>query len=113
MSRFRRRRHRDDTGPGAATVAARKGAWGLARIIMLIAWLVVAVIVAAILLVVFEANRDNSIVDAVLEAGRFLAGPFKDMFSLDNRKTEVAVNYGLAALVYLVIAGLIARLLRR
>lgn len=113
MSRFRRRRSRDDTGPGAATVAARKGAWGLARIITLIAGLVAAVIVAAILLVVLEANRDNSIVEAVLDAGRFLAGPFKDMFDLDNRKTEVAVNYGIAAVVYLFIANVIARVLRR
>ena len=104
---------RDRSGPGAATVAARKGAWGLARIITMIAGLVAAVIVAAILLVVLEANRDNSIVEAVLDVGRFLAGPFKDMFDLDNRKTEVAVNYGIAAVVYLLIAGLIARLLRR
>ena len=75
--------------------------------------LVAAVLVIAILLVVFEANRDNAIVEAVHDAGRFLAGPFKDMFSLDNRKTEFAVNYGIAAVVYLFVTGLIARLLRR
>ena len=113
MGRVSRRGRRDRSGPGAATVAARKGAWGIARIVSLIGGLVAAVLVIAILLVVLEANRDNAIVEAVLDAGRFLAGPFKDMFDLDNRKTEVAVNYGIAAVVYLFVTGLIARLLRR
>ena len=94
-------------------MAARKGAWGIARIVRLIGSLVAAALVIAILLVVLEANRDNAVVEAVLDAGRFLAGPFKDMFDLDNRKTEVAVNYGIAAVVYLFVAGLIVRLLRR
>ena len=111
MSRFSRKRR--DKGPGAATVAARKGAWGIARIVNLVARVIAAVLVATILLMVFEANRSNEIVEAVLDAGRFLAGPFKDMFDLDNRKTEGAVNYGVAAVVYLAIAGLVTRLLVR
>jgi len=117
MSRFSRRRRNDGsndrTSPGKASGAARKGAWGIARIINLIAGLVAAVLVAAILLVVLEANRDNSIVEALLDAGRFLAGPFKDIFDLSDRKLEVGVNYGIAALVYLAVAALIGRLLRR
>ncbi len=32
---------------------------------------------------------------------------------MSNRKVEVAVNYGLAALVYFIVGSLIARLLRR
>jgi hypothetical protein len=80
---------------------------------MLVAWGVAAVIVAGILLVVLEANPTNGIVEAVTDAARWLAGPFKDMFSMDNAKTAVAVNWGLAAVVYLVVASLIARLLRR
>ena len=113
MARLARRGRRDRSEPGAATVAARKGAWGIARIVNLIARVVAAVLVVTILLVVFEANRSNEIVEAVLDAGRFLAGPFKDMFDLDNRKTEVAVNYGIAAVVYLAIAKVVARLLVR
>ena len=72
---------------------------------------IAAFLVGTILLVVFDANRSNEIVEFVLDVGRFLAGPFKDMFNLDNAKTEVAVNYGLAALVYVLVAGFIARLL--
>ena len=107
-----RRRYRGGRGDAAAE-GARRGAWGLARIVMLIAWVVVAVIVAGILLIVLEANPSNDIVNWVTDAARWLAGPFKDLFSIDNAKTAVAVNWGLAALVYLLIASLIAKLLRR
>jgi hypothetical protein len=62
---------------------------------------------------VLEANRDNGIVDFFVEVGEFLVEPFDNVFELDNRKTEVAVNWGLAALVYSLIGGLIAKLLRR
>ena len=60
-----------------------------------------------------EANRDNGIVDFFVNVGEFLVEPFDNVFDLDRRKVEVAVNWGLAALVYAVIGGLIARLLRR
>ena len=101
------------TRRGAAARAARRGAWTLARLVTLVAGLVAAVIVLGILLVVLEANRSNDIVNAVLDAARWLAGPFKDLFTIDNRKTEVAVNYGIAAVVYLAIGSVIARILRR
>lgn len=112
----RRHRRHDGERAGAGTAVAegaRRGAWGLARLVMLVAWLVVAVIVAGILLVVLEANPTNGVVEAVTDAARWLAGPFKDLFTIENAKTAVAVNWGLAALVYLVVASLIARLLRR
>ena len=75
--------------------------------------LVVLLIVIGILLIVLEANRDNGIVDFFVNVGEFLVEPFDNVFDLDRRKVEVAVNWGLAALVYAVIGGLIARLLRR
>lgn len=80
---------------------------------MLITALVVGVIVLAILLVVLGANESNVIVGAVLDAAKFLVGPFKSIFDLSKHKIEIAVNYGLAAVVYLIVGNLIARLLRR
>jgi hypothetical protein len=80
---------------------------------MLVTSIVVGLIVLGIVLVVLSANDSNTIVQAIEDAAKFLVGPFKDIFSLSNRKAEVAVNYGLAALVYLIIGNLIARLLRR
>jgi hypothetical protein len=109
----RRRRVADDAPGGRAAAAARRGAWTLARIVTLITWLVVAVIVAGILLIVFDANAGNQIVKAIHDAARFLVGPFKDMFSLSSRKGTIALNWGIAAAIYLIVGSLIARLLRR
>ena len=79
----------------------------------LITSIVVGVIVIGIILVLLEANRDNSIVDFVLEIGEFLVEPFDNVFKPDGRKARVGVNWGLAALIYALVGGLIARLLRR
>ena len=93
--------------------AARKGVWGVARIVRLITSVVVGLLLLAIVLVLLEANRDNAIVKALLDAGAWLAEPFDNVFSMDSRKERVAVNYGLAALVYGIAGALIARLVRR
>jgi hypothetical protein len=73
----------------------------------------VLLIVVGILLVVLEANRDNGIVDALLEAGEFLVEPFDNVFEPERRKVRVAVNWGLAAVIYALVGALIAGLLRR
>jgi len=87
--------------------------WGVARIVSLITSVVVGLIVLAIILVLLEASRSNAIVDWLVGAGDFLSKPFHGIFSLDGRKASVAVNWGLAALVYGFVGGFIARLLRR
>ena len=87
--------------------------WGIARIVSLITSVVVGLILVAIVLVLLEASRQNGIVDWLVGAGDFLSKPFHSIFSLDSRKAEVAVNWGLAALVYGFAGGFIARLLRR
>jgi hypothetical protein len=92
---------------------AESAGWGIARIIRLIASALALLLVAGILLVVFEANRSNEIVNWVLDAAKWLAGPFDGMFSPDNPKTAIAVNWGIAAVVYYAIGALIARLFSR
>ena len=108
MGRFARRE-----GEGGATRVARRGLWGIARIVSLITGLVVGVIVIGIVLVLLEANRDNSIVDFVLNVGEFLVEPFDNVFDMDSQKANVGVNWGLAAVIYAIVGGVIARLLRR
>jgi hypothetical protein len=92
---------------------ARSGLWGLARIVSLVTSVVVGLLVIGIVLVLLEANRSNEIVNALLDAGKFLAGPFDNIFKLDGHKANIAVNWGLAAAVYAVVGGFVARLLRR
>jgi len=104
MARFGRRGVRSGT----------YGALGvLARVIDVVVAVVAGILALGVLLVVLEANRDNGLVDAILDAARWLAGPFKDFFSLDDRKLEVAVNWGLAVLVYVIVGRVVAGLLRR
>ena len=94
-------------------MAARRGMWGVARVVSLITSVIVGLIVVAVVLVLLEANRDNAIVDWLVGAGDWLSQPFHGIFSMDGRKASVAVNWGLAAVIYAVIGGFIARLLRR
>ena len=113
MARRIRRRGAGDARGGGAKRVARRGLWGVARIVTLITSVVVGLIVIGIVLTLLDANKDNQIVKWVLDAAKFLVGPFKDVFKPDSAKTKVAVNWGLAAVVYAIVGGLIARLLRR
>ena len=72
---------------------------------------VVVIIVAGILLVVLKANPTNSIVSQAHDWARWLAGPFDGIFSFQNARVAIAVNWGIAAVVYLIVGGLIGRLL--
>jgi hypothetical protein len=97
-------------------IAARGFAMGmslLARVVYLLVTVVVVILVAGILLVVFKANATNSIVSDVHGWARSLAGPFDGMFSFHDARVAIAVNWGIAAAVYLVVGGLIARLIGR
>ena len=85
----------------------------LARVIRLIAGIVALIIVAGILLRVFDANMSNAIVRDVHDAAAWLVGPFKNLFSIKNPKVSIAVNWALAAIVYYGVGHFIARLLTR
>jgi hypothetical protein len=85
----------------------------LARLVRTLAGLVALVIVAAIVLFVLGANQSNGIVSAIHDAGQWLVGPFKNLFKIHNAKLAMAVNWGLAALVYLIVGHFIATLLAR
>ena len=84
----------------------------LARVVRLIVAVIVLIIVAGIVLVLLKANVSNAIVSDVHDAARWLAGPFDGIFSFHSARVALAVNWGLAAVVYLIVGGLIARLLR-
>ena len=91
---------------------ARAGLFLLARIVSLIVAVVVGIIVLGIVLVLLKANPSNQIVSTIHDWAAWLAGPFKDVFSISGRK-GIALNWGLAAVVYAVVGGFVVRLLRR
>jgi len=70
-------------------------------------------LVAYILLVVFKASPHNDIVRGVRYVAIPLTWVFKNLFTPHSRKAEVAINSGLAAVVYLVVGRALAKLLRR
>jgi hypothetical protein len=107
-------------GPSRGRAAAAGVAAGIggvlltiARLIRLVAGVVALVIGAAIVLRLLAANPANTVVRDVHDAGRALAGPFKDLFLIKNPKTSILVNWGIAAAVYLIVGGLIASLFAR
>lgn len=85
----------------------------LARAVRIIAGLLAAVIVLGILFVLLEGNRRNGIVSTVLSAAQTLVGPFDQLFTPRDPKGKVAVNWGIAAAVYVLVGALIAAALRR
>lgn len=91
----------------------RSGGLALARVVRLVGSVVAGLIVLGILLVVLDANSRNDLVQWITDAARWLAGPFHNLFEIDSREWRVGVNWGLAAVAYLAVSRLIARLLAR
>jgi len=83
----------------------------IAGVVRLIVTIIVVIIVAGIVLVLLKATPPNTIVSDVHDAAHWLAGPFNGIFSFHNARVALAVNWGIAAVVYAVVGGLIARLL--
>jgi hypothetical protein len=109
-----------EAAPGRARGAAARGAWAagsvmlaIARLVRLVAGLVVLLIVVAIVLRLVGANASNSVVSDIHDAARTLVGPFKSMFSIKNAKAQLAVNWGVAAVIYLIAGALLASLIAR
>jgi hypothetical protein len=86
---------------------------GLGRIVLIVTGLVVGAIVLGILLVVLGANLDNPVASFLHSVAEWLVTPFKALFTLKQQNIQVAVNWGVAAIVYLLIGLLIARLVVR
>ncbi len=87
----------------------------LAAFVSLLGMAVAFVIGIGIALVLLDAKASNDIVRVWLDVSRFLTEPFHGMFDLERgkRDLETAVNWGIGAVVYWLVAMLLARLLRR
>jgi hypothetical protein len=85
----------------------------LASLVWLIAVLAAAVLaLGALFTALDQANQSNEIVRWVLERGHEIVGPFKDLFRLETAKNTLLVNWGIAALVYLIAGKIAERFIR-
>ena len=83
----------------------------LARIVRIVAAVVCGIILLAAVFILLDANAGNTIVSTVRDWGKTLAGPFDGIFHLSSAKATVALNYGIAIIVYGIVAALLVRLL--
>jgi hypothetical protein len=85
----------------------------LAAVVMYAAVAVAAALVLHIVLVFLDANPANAIVTFVGRIADRLVGPFQMLFTPKDPKQQVAINYGLAAVVYLAAGAAVTRVIRQ
>jgi hypothetical protein len=99
---------------GAAVVGtAAAGVIMLARLIMTAAALIALLIGLAIVLRDVGANPTNTIVKGIHEGANFFAGAFTNLitFKSNHPKREITIDWGIAAILYLIAGALIARMI--
>lgn len=104
-------RAKDPDGISAAEAVAR------IRTVLATAVFTVAVLAALVLalgatLVALEANQGNVIVAGILDLAHQLEGPFADIFTFDSYVKQILINWGIAAVVFLVVGRVLERVLR-
>lgn len=65
-------------------------------------------IVLGIILYDAKANPNNNIVSGIHDAANWLTGPFHGLFSFHGLRKQLSLNWGIAAVVYLIAGGIIA-----
>jgi hypothetical protein len=85
----------------------------VATVIRIVGWLFVLVLVAHVALLLGDANPANGIARVVAYWAERLQLGFRDLFTPADARVQVLVNYGLAALFWLVVSSVLARLVRR
>lgn len=98
---YQPRGRRDD---GANTVIA---------VIRVVTGITTMVFALHVLFVIAEANQGNGFVSFVYLLAKTLVLGLGDVFTPDEAKVGVVLNYGLAAIIYLVVGQLIIGALRR
>jgi hypothetical protein len=83
-------------------------------VVALLGSFVAAIIVLGIALVLLKANAHNAIVKDIHDAAKALVGPFDGMFTIkQHHRIEIAVNWGIGAVVWFLASRLIAGLPHR
>jgi hypothetical protein len=118
-TRSTRRAARTPAAPGKAKTALSAARSKLASLVWLVAVLCALLLAVGALLIALKANEENSIVEFVISGAEVLDGPFSltdGIFTFpenaEGRVKSALVNWGIAAVVYLVIGKVLDRVIR-
>lgn len=89
-------------------MARRYGGNPAAVIILIAADIAALILILWIFFFCFDANGANELVRWVHDSANWLAGWSKDLFTPSNAKWRTVLNYGLPAVIYLVVAHAVA-----
>ncbi|MQA93279.1 MAG: hypothetical protein GEV11_01085 [Streptosporangiales bacterium] len=105
---------RDSKSTGATVRSTLRNVTDLlARVVMGVATVIAFILALHILFVVFQANPANAIVRTIDGWALDLSFGLRDLFLPDDERVRVLVNFGIAAVVYLVVGRILAGLIRR
>jgi hypothetical protein len=90
-----------------------RAASAVASIVRWVGLVFAALLVIHVIFTVGSANPDNGIVSFVKSWADSLALGFSDLFTPSDEKLRVLVNYGIAAIFWLVVSGILAKIIRR
>jgi hypothetical protein len=85
----------------------------LAAVIRIVGGLFVLILVAHVVLTLGGANPANEIARFVAHWADRLQVGFRGLFTPADARTRIIVNYGLAAVFWLVVSWILVRLIRR
>lgn len=85
----------------------------LATLVRWVGLIFAAVLALHVLFVIGDGNSANGIVSFVNGWAESISLGFKDLFTPQDPKLNVLVNYGIAAIFWLVASAVLARLIRR
>ncbi|WP_157440356.1 hypothetical protein [Actinokineospora inagensis] len=85
----------------------------MAGVVRWVGLLVAALLVVHVVLVMANADRGNVISAQVREFAEPLALWFRTLFTLDDVKLGVLINFGIAVVCWLVVSTVVSKLIRR
>lgn len=97
----------------AVGTTVRRGAGLLATLLRIVGTLIVAVLVLHIVLTLLDANPANGLTILVSDLAAYFNLGLDNLFLPADPDLAVALNYGTAAIIWLVITTVVVRLVRR
>jgi hypothetical protein len=96
------------------TTVTRSGVVGvLANVVRWVGLVFALALAVHVVLTVGEANRDNGITEFFATTADRLVLAFRNLFTPADAKLRVLVNYGLAAVFWMIVSAVLSRLIRR